>query len=533
MFSKIFCRFNKPASHNSYAMKKYLLLPVLLIGAYAYAQIPEDVLRYSFFPQNGTARSLAIGGAMGSLGGDITATFVNPAGLGNFKTGEFVFTPNFYFNNNNSNFRDTKLKSSKSDFTLLGPIGLVYGATNRYKPKSSQAISFVITQTANYNNRIQYSGYNNYSSHSEQFAEQAIKGLSKGTVEDILNDPQYAYGAAPALYTYLIDTFSGNRVKALPEFILANGSALLQQNIIETKGGMYEVALGYATNKNDKFMFGFSVGVPIVNYNSTTTFRESDTSSNTNNNFGYFNYVDNFSTKGVGVNAKLGFIFKPTENIRVGFAVHTPSYMFTLKDRRKIDLEVNTENYKGIRNVSSTLFTNGVPGESNYSLLTPWKMMVSGSYVLREIENVKQQKGFITADIEYVRHSASSFYSANQTPTAGEKEYYTTLNQVIRDQYKGAFNFRLGGELKFNVIMARLGFAYYTNPYKDALLKSNKMLVSGGVGYRNKGFFIDLTYVHSFNKDVNFPYRLADKDNTFANIKNQRGNIIASVGFKF
>jgi hypothetical protein len=59
------------------------------------------------------------------------------------------------------------------------------------------------------------------------------------------------------------------------------------------------------------------------------------------------------------------------------------------------------------------------------------------------------------------------------------------------------------------------------------------MLVSGGVGYRNKGFFVDLTYVHSFNKDVNFPYRLADKDNTFANIKNQRGNIVASIGFKF
>lgn len=523
----------KSAYQNSYAMKKYLLLPALLIAASIYAQIPEDVLRYSFFPQNGTARNLAIGGAMGSLGGDINATFVNPAGLGNFKTGEFVFTPGFYFNNNNTNFRDTKLKSSKSNFTLLGPIGIVYGASNRYNPKNSQSISFAVTQTANYNNRIQYSGYNNYSSYSEQFAEQAVKGLSNGSVTDVLNDPQYAYGASPALYTYLVDTFNGNRVKALPEFILANGGALLQQNTIDTKGAMYEIALGYAMNKSDKFMFGISVGIPIVDYNSTTTFRESDTSDNVNNYFGYFNYVDNFSTKGVGLNAKLGLIFKPTEYIRLGFAVHTPSYMFTLKDRRNIDLEVNTENYKGVRSASSTLFTNGIPGESNYSLLTPWKVMVSGSYVLREIENVKKQKGFITADVEYVRHSGSSFYSANQTPAAGEKDYYTSLNQVIREQYKGAFNFRIGGELKFNVIMARLGFAYYSNPYKDAALKANKMLASGGIGYRNKGFFVDLTYVHSFNKDVSFPYRLADKNNTFANIKNQRGNIVASIGFKF
>ena len=81
--------------------------------------------------------------------------------------------------------------------------------------------------------------------------------------------------------------------------------------------------------------------------------------------------------------------------------------------------------------------------------------------------------------------------------------------------------------------MGRLGFAYYSNPYKDANLKASKMLLSAGVGYRNKGFFIDLTYIHSINKDVNFPYRLGDKSNTFASVKNQYGNIVASVGFKF
>lgn len=515
-------------------MKKYLLVPMLLCGHSIFAQVPEDVLRYSFFPQGGTARSMAIGGAMGSLGGDITANFVNPAGLGNYKTGEFVFTPGFSLNSNNVNFRDTKQKSSKNNFNLLGgPIGLVFGTGNPYKPNTSQAFSLAVTQTANYNNTVQYSGYNNYSSFSEQFAEQAAHALSNGSITAVLSDPQYAYNPSPALYTYLVDTFSGNRIKAMPEFVLAGGTALLQQNTLQTSGGMYEVALGYAVNKNDKLLIGGSIGVPIVNYNSTSTFRESDTSGNTNNNFGYFTYTDHFSTKGVGLNLKLGIIFKPSEFLRLGFAVHTPSYMFTVKDKRNVDLEVNSENYKGVRSVSSELFTNDVPGESSYTLSTPWKAMISGSYVLREIENVEQQKGFITADIEYVRHSSSSFSSANETPPASETDYYNSLNKVIRDQYKGAFNFRLGGELKFKIVMARLGFAYYTNPYKDAALKANRMLVSGGIGYRNKGFFIDLTYVYSINKDVNFPYRLQDKANTFANLKNQRGNIVASVGFKF
>jgi hypothetical protein len=52
------------------------------------AQEPDDALRYAWTQPNGTARQQAIGGAMGSLGGDLSALFVNPAGLGFYKTGK-------------------------------------------------------------------------------------------------------------------------------------------------------------------------------------------------------------------------------------------------------------------------------------------------------------------------------------------------------------------------------------------------------------------------------------------------------------
>jgi hypothetical protein len=514
-------------------MKKYILLPSLLFTSIVYAQIPEDVLRYSFFPQNGTARNLSIGGAMGSLGGDITATFVNPAGIGNYKTGEFVFTPGFFMNNNKSNFRGTNNKNNHTHGGI-GPIGIVFGANSNYRSNTSQAFSLVLTQNANYNNVVQYKGLNNLSSFTEQWAEEIAK--SGQIIDDILDNPTYAYGSSPALYTYLVDTFRVNGnvlVKGLPEGILDAGQALMQENTIETEGGLYEVALGYAMNKNNKFQWGFSVGIPLLNYSSTTTFRESDTSSNAGNQFGSFTYTDEYSTKGAGINAKIGLIFKPVEYVRLGLALHTPTYMVSLKDVRTTSLDANTENYEGQRTATSTIFTNNQPGESKYTMLTPWKFLVSGSYVFREVENVKNQRGFITADIEYVNHKGSNFYSANETPSQNEKDYYESLNQVIKSEYKGNFNFRLGGELKFNTIMGRLGFAYYSNPYKDAELKARRMLLSGGLGYRHKGFFIDLTYVHAFNKDVNVPYRLEDRENTFASIDNQRGNIIASVGFKF
>jgi hypothetical protein len=52
------------------------------------------------------------------------------------------------------------------------------------------------------------------------------------------------------------------------------------------------------------------------------------------------------------------------------------------------------------------------------------------------------------------------------------------------------------------------------------------------LGYRHAGMYIDLTYVHSLQKDVDFPYRLADKANTFATLRNSGSNIMLTLGFK-
>ena len=514
-------------------MKKYLPLIILFVSSTVSAQVPEDALRFSFYPQNGTARNLAIGGAMGSLGGDINATFVNPAGLGFYKTGELAITPGFMSSNNSTNYRETATKNSNNNFGF-GTIGLVEGFSNRNKPHTSTAISFAVTQTANFNSKLRYSGLNNYSSFSEQFAEEFAKsGLS---INDVLSGSSpYPYTSAPALYTYLIDTVKVNgvyQVKAAPEYILDAGKAVMQEMNKVTKGGITELAIGFALNQDDKWFLGGTIGVPLVHYTSNTEFRESDTSGNTNNHFKSFVYTDNFTTDGVGVNLKLGVIYRPKDFIRIGLAVHTPTYM-SLTDKRHTTISTELENPVGAFNVSSNIFTNGMPGEVNYGQITPFKAILSGSYVFREASDTRKQRAFITADVEYVHHQGSSFKSEEKAPADADKAYYTSLNKVVATNYKGNFNFRAGAELKFNIIMARLGFAYYGSPYQDVSFKVNKMLLSGGLGYRNKGMFVDLTYVHSISNDVNFPYRLEDRANTFASYKQQMGNVVATVGFKF
>ena len=242
---------------------------------------------------------MAIGGAMGSLGGDINATFVNPAGLGFYKTNEFVITPGFFLNNNKANFRNTDSKNNRNSFGF-GTTGWVFGHSNRDNTQSSSAFSIAITQTANFNNEVRYKGLNNFSSFSEMFAEEFAKsGLS---IDEVLssNSP-FPYTSAPALYTYLIDTVTiggSVQVKGAPEYILDAGGALQQEMIKKTKGAISELAVGFAHNSKDKWFIGATIGLPLVSYTSNTYFKESDTSANTSNYFKQFEYNDDFTTSG-------------------------------------------------------------------------------------------------------------------------------------------------------------------------------------------------------------------------------------------
>ena len=150
-------------------------------------------------------------------------------------------------------------------------------------------------------------------------------------------------------------------------------------------------------------------------------------------------------------------------------------------------------------------------GETQYLMVTPYRAIASVSYVLREIEDVTKQKGFLTADVEYINYKAASF--ATDTEVYNDpslSNYFESLNKAIDNAYKGAFNFKVGGELKFTTIMARLGAALFGSPYKkiNGDEQGSKLQLSGGLGYRNKGIFIDLTYVHGIHKDAYYAYRL-------------------------
>lgn len=502
-----------------------------IIAAYlynpAFSQTPEDALKNAWFIPYGTARSLSIGGATGSLGGDISAVYTNPAGLGMYKTREAVISPSFLSNNNNANYRGTGISGiSKSGFQL-GTMGVVIGGRMNYANNSS-AFAITLNQLASYNNKIHYSGLNDYSSYSEQYLEELTS--NNADVNSASND--YPFGSSLAFFTYLVDSIADPQGNLTGYKSLVPVSDGIKQDYDETnKGGLYEVSVGFASDTRDKLFLGASINIPLSFYTQDISYTESDNTDNANNDFEFSTLNQHHTLTGAGINARLGLIYRFENSLRLGFAFHSPS-LITYTDDLDVNMETNTENYAGLQTAKSSDFPNAV-SETRYNEITPYKLIASASYVINEVENVKMQKGFITGDIEFVNYRGSRFMQEGDNQDESLTDYYNSLNDVIKSYYKGAVNFRLGGELKFSPIAVRLGGAYYGSPYKDKTLKANRILVAGGLGYRNHGFFVDLTVAETFNKDINFPYRLIDKANTFAQLKNKRTNVILTFGVKF
>ena len=511
-----------------YHKKIFLFFCTIFIFQFSFAQEPDETLRTAWFTQNGTARNIAVGGALASLGGDITAAHVNPAGIGLYKTREFVFTPSFNFNNNKINFRGTDSSSKKFGY-MGGTAGFVFGGTPRYSNSRWSGYAFAITynQLANFNNHISYSGLNNYSSFSEKYLEE-LANDGADTTAALYN---YPYGSSLAFWTYLVDTTTVNGQFGYKSLVPVS-TGVYQYYDAVTTGGYNEIALSIAGNKSDNLYLGASLTIPFVNYNRNFTYSEKDATSNPNNNFSSFTYNETLKSSGIGVGLKLGAIAKLGDYFRVGAAFHTPQ-IISFEDEIRSSIIANTEQYAGTRTQTSDALTDNTPGKREYNLVTPWRAIVSGSYIFAtDIGDTKQQKGFISADIEYVNYKASR-YSAVDKSNSALVDYYSAVNDATKNYFKGNVNIKVGGELKFDPLMVRAGFAYYGSPYADKSLHANKTIVSGGIGYRKFGIFVDLTYAYDISKDVNFPYRLNDVANTYANVKNNVGNLTLTFGVKF
>jgi len=483
----------------------YFLLPVLVINSViASAQDIKEAYNLSNLSVQGTARSMGFGNALGSVGGDFSSLSVNPAGIGVYRSSEISITPSLVINGTSSEYTGATTTDNNTHFNFNN-FGLVI--TNapkgrRYDHRSWKTISFAIgmNRVADFNQNYTYEGRNNTSSGSQVFESDA--NMNPGNATSVNN----SYGSL-GYQSYLLNLNATGQYVSIVPF----GGGVDQLKSEQTNGGINEYTISLGGNYKEKLMIGITVDVPVVNYQSSSYYQETLSSDNNSSNpygFTSFNYSQNLSVTGAGINAKIGAIYKISDIFRIGAAFHAPTY-YSLTD-------VSDPAIATVHNDSLVALSvgNGYLAENrfDYNLTTPWKGVLSGTIILNKL-------GFITADYEYVDYSSMRYgfpggvdYSSATGATFQQEA--DAINKQIKKTYKAASDFRLGGEARIaKYFMARLGFGYYGNAYTpygestaNAYYTTQRIDVSAGFGFHFRHFFTDLGFVHSMYQGYNQPY---------------------------
>jgi hypothetical protein len=497
-------------------MKKYIFLftIALFVPFLNEAQDMADALRYSNLSVSGTARSGAMGNAFGALGGDFTSASINPAGIGVYRSSELTITPisgstrveSMYFGTGRE---DSDYKFSLSNMSYV--YSLPVSATNE---AGIVSVNFGVgyNRVKDFNSNSVIQGFNVNGSYMDYFADRANRGIWSDFYEELAwktdmlikdeNNNEY--------YSDIQDANYGQS----------------QRKTYSKNGSIDEYSFVLGLNFNHKLYMGMAWGINDLYYSEGTSLYETDD----NKDIPYFNnyqFNSYFSTYGTGHNFKFGAIYKPINEVRLGVAIHTPTY-YRLHDN------FETSMYSSITyNDGSETYNEKSPfNEYDYRLQTPMRTTFSGAFVIGK-------KGLISADYEMVNYGKAKLRDG-----ADGYDFYDE-NTDIGEAYKTSGNLRVGGELMASKNFSlRGGFEYHGSAYNERAFGTNQpnsdtkmMVYSTGIGYRSGLFFADLTYRYSNIEDYDYPYptpvSTVYPEPESASFKTFRNDVLFTLGFKF
>ena len=226
---------------------------------------------------------------------------------------------------------------------------------------------------------------------------------------------------------------------------------------------------------------------------------------------------------GVGVNFKLGGIVRATDFLRVGFAIHTPTF-YNVDETYAIEMDYNKQHPD--RNVISE-------GFYNYDMNSPFKMQASLGFVIAKraligveygLENYSKMK---LVDTEF------------DMKMDGECE-------IISEKFDPSHQLKFGAEVKvIDEFALRAGFAFLSSPidafsnkeanygyfFRPMSLPHETYYITAGAGYEGEHFYCDLAYVFR-NQKSSFYQILPLLDGAWS--LNQRNhNVMLSLGWRF
>jgi len=516
----------------------------------------ELAFLFSQYQYNGSARLQGAGNAQISLGGDISVALSNPAGLGFYRRSEVSFTPSFNAINSNSSYLGSQNNSNLNNFNI-GNFGIVFNKSkSEYETGAWRGGSFGVSfsKVNNFNQDVQYAGVNATNDIIDFFVTDA--NLQNVDVDDLAGATQDAY------YTFLLSEFAdvfvnGSDTTAVPFYertffaeFPTDGFPTVQSEILTTSGSQNQWSFSYGGNFNDTFYFGLGLGVSTINYNLSQFYLEEYPNAQ-NDVVVRSSISEDLQVNGNGINATVGFIVRPINQLTIGASLITPTW-YALDERylRTTQAEYNQfdlinygdyfdANYDLIvnENAAFTAFyedddppvlnRESVANELffDYTIRTPMRVNAGITYFIGK-------HGFLSGDIEWIDYSTSNI---GATGISLEDE-----NLLTRDLYQPVVNWRVGGEWRLKSFRLRGGFAYFPDPYRDQTdISRDRVNITGGVGFRKSRWFADLAVVNTMYNSNYAPYVFdpAVEDEIFQTNKvefdNNRLSVLLSVGLFF
>lgn len=504
----------------------YFAIAILFASSLSFSQNDADALRYSQTGVGGTARFISMGGAFGALGGNTSCLSYNPAGIGIYRKGELNITPGVNFNSIKSTYNGTDTKDFTPSLVFNG-FGIAGSWDSKQNDDVRHSLGLSLNQLQNFNSSTSISGRSKGSS----IMSDILQNAGNSSIANL--DPSYS---GMAYSTYLLDTLNGQYYGFIdPKQDMAQSKTIIRS------GKMNEMAIGYTYSYKDKLYLGGALGIPIVSYSHNSSYLESDDKDslrifkdatntihdtysypvqyynnldNTNllGGFESVNYREVYKTTGRGYNLKLGAIYRVNEFLRLGANYQTPTVL-NLTDVYSYSM---TTTFDGGDAISASYPENG--GVYKYKIITPMRYGGSIGFIYRKLFCVG-------IDYESVNYGQANITSA-------EPSYFSGVNKTISTKYSQTSNLRVGAEVNIQNVFVRAGYSMYGSPFGNTFSgKFTRTTYSGGIGFRNKNWSLDMGIVKSMYNEDYFMYSSKFVSKTDLSISGT--NFVFTVGCKF
>lgn len=531
-------------------MKRYIHIAALMLAVSlpSAAQDTYESGRLLGSDLNGTARYVGMGGAMEALGADISTMGTNPAGIGLLRRS--VISGSFGLQSQMDAHEFDGLGKTNMSFDQAG---FVY--SSRISRRSFINVGFNYHKSRNFDQILSAANrVRNTSQNGIAYAKSEIGTVRRGGYSLDYNNQGDLIGYEDAESKYRAQTFSQAdylNVNALMAEDTGDGTALYVTDADEYlfdrahRGWISDFDFCVSGNHDDRVYWGVSVGIHDVNYKGFSAYSEGLVSQ-TGEDVGIVDYLDDRRIEGTGIDLKAGIIFRPLEAspFRVGAYVVTPTWY-----------ELTTSNDTYLNNDSKYgMYDRMDSGESyDFRYFTPWRFGVSlGHTVGTQLA--------LGATYEFTDYGAAknrilngySDFSGNESSRNDDAMKYNTEASL-----RGVHTLKLGAELKpLPELSVRAGFnyvspAYETNAVRDQTLDSPGVAYASttdyvnwggthrytcGLGYRAGHWNFDLAYQYSQTKGDFHPYQpyaggVADTGVT--SVANKRHQVLLTLGYNF